>query len=80
MIQKFSAIIIVVVCGIIRPAMSRTLSEPIPLPGQLMWPKQPLSSRDNYSQFHKQVGLLHSLDFEDFNYYVCFIDLFIVNL
>lgn len=38
-----------------RPVMSRTLSEPIPLPGQLMWPKQPLLPlRDNYSQFHKQ--------------------------
>lgn len=35
--------------------MSRTLSEPIPLPGHPLWPKQPLLAKDNPSQFLKQV-------------------------
>lgn len=42
--------------GLFRPAMSRTLSEPIPLPGHPLWPKQPLLAKDNPSQFLKQVN------------------------
>lgn len=44
-----------------RPAMSRTLSEPIPLPGHPLWPKQPLLAKDNPSQFLKQVNFFFKI-------------------